>query len=383
MPFNQSQPASGPNNSEAQAVVGRTDPPSCNTGGTHLSEEEKNPLNSAAKPQKTIIDTVTWSVPETTDGGPYFDLGRRTAELVLKLFPDGTEWTEVQPGTKGFKYQTQLVRGGLVCGWLQYGAHHGRLWLYITGTGLRARRDAGLVDEELALLCGLPGSRLKRVDIALDIFDHKIFNVDKSIKAHKRGQYKLPRAPNNPHQELFQSDTNNPDARFKMARTHYLGKRDANKRLRVYDKGLQLMGTMTPEELQKYRDNGTVRAQADENERLEEWTRVELVYAWDKRRPLTAAMLSDRDEYFAGGYPKLAELLGQADGIRPKYIPLDEDVEEAKLTEACRDSYGGLIFYYRYVRGYDDTTIVNRLIGDKCAARLKIDLERPSGWENE
>jgi hypothetical protein len=73
----------------------------------------------------------------------------------------------------------------------------------------------------------------------------------------------------------------------------------------------------------------------------------------------------------------LAELLDAADGVRPKYIPRDEDCELARLMIAAKESYGGLLYFLRHIRGWSDTEIVDSLIGDKCAARLMIDKERP------
>ncbi len=265
---------------------------------------------------------------------------------------------------------------------MAFGAPHGKHWLYITGTGLRHRRDAGLTDESLALFCDLPGARLGRVDIALDLYDHAIFSVDASIAVHQSGSeeagtgYRLENAPSKPHSELFQSDTKCDG--YEVARTHYLGKRNGNKRLRVYDKGLQLLGSLTSEELAEYKDRGVVRADPTPAEsRLEEWTRAELIYKHDKLRPLTRDMIIDRDRTFAGAYPVLAELLDRSDGIRPSYIPKDEDCELAKLIDAGRASYGGLIYFLRNERGFTDEDIIKELIGTKSAARLMVDKERP------
>lgn len=383
-------------------------PPSCNTGGTHPTPLPDNLSKTAPQGQKTIIDTISWTIPDqqvpseaVADGDdaavpPMFVQvlaaigapGVVSANVkspgvkpilarVLAFFPGGCEWAPVGPGKHGYPFQTQLVSNSLVLGWLAFGADHGKHWLYLTGTGLRHRREGGFSDETLADLGDVPGARLGRVDIALDLFDHETFSVEASILAHATGGYELDNSPGKPHSELFQSDTKCED--YAIARTHYIGKRNATKRMRVYDKGLQMLGSLTAEELDEYKAKGIVRADpTPEGSRLEEWTRVELIYKHDKKRPIDHAMILDRDRQFAGAYPILAGLLGRSDGVRPAYVPLDEDCELAKLIEAGRDSYGGLIYFLRNERGFDDARIISELIGTKSSARLMVDKERPS-----
>lgn len=360
---------------KAAAIIsaGGASPPPCNTGGTQPLVLHQLPSNFGPG-QKTIIDTVSWSIP-TPGHMQIGDEVKWILAVVLDAFPGGCEWTSVGQGQHGYPFQTQLVSNSLILGWLAFGASHGRHWLYFTGTGLRHRRDCGFTDDSLVCFCDLEGARLGRIDIALDIFDHAIFSVEQSIAAHAAGGYKLPRAPGNPHSELFQSDTKCEG--FELARTHYLGKRNASKRMRIYDKGLQLLGSLTSDELAEYKERGIVRADpTPEGCRLEEWTRVELVYRHDKLRPLSRDMILQRDSFFAGAYPLLQQLLADCDGIRPRYIPKDEDCELARLIEAGRESYGGLIYFLKHERGLSDDEIIRELIGEKSSARLMVDKER-------
>lgn len=355
-------------------VAASNSPPSCNTGGTQPLHHSLCPANLGHRCQKTIIDTISWTIPSPRQER-LADEVKWIESAVLRAFPDGCEWTSGGKGQHGYPFQVQLVSNSLILGWLAYGAPHGRHWLYLTGTGLRYRRDAGLDDDTLVCFCDLPGARLGRIDIALDLFDHAIYSVEKSISVHAAGGYKLPRAPGNPHSELFQSDTRIEG--FELARTHYLGKRNASKRMRIYDKGLQLLGSLTSEELAEYKARGIVRADpTPDGSRLEEWTRVELVYKHDKLRPLCREMVVDRDSYFAGAYPILADLLDRSDGTRPGYIPKDEDCELARLIEAGRESYGGLIYFLKNERQLSNDDIIRELIGTKSSARLMVDKER-------
>jgi DNA relaxase NicK len=368
---------------EVSVNVKREDPPFCNTGGTQLFRSSVLALDSASKRQKTIIDTVSWTIPDQQGDvedtaalkAVKFSRIRPILAAVLAAFPAGIEWTAVAEGKQGYQYQTQLVSGSLILGWLAFGAPHGKHWLYIDGTGLRLRRDHGFTDDSLAAFTDMPGARLGRVDIALDIYDHATFSVDMSIAALASGGYELVRAPRRPHEELFQSSTKS-DA-YPVARTHYVGARAGKKRLRVYDKGLQLLGSLTAEALASYQERGVVQADpTPEGANLEEWTRVEIIYKHDKKRPLDNQLILDRDQMFAGGYPVLAQLLDRTDGIRPSYIPKDEDCEHARMIEAHRDSYGGHLYFMHHDLGWSAERILTALIGTKSAARLMIDKER-------
>lgn len=372
-------------NADVSVNVKRDDPPSCNTGGTQVFRSSVLALDSASKRQKTIIDTISWTIPDQ-EGDAEDTSALKASKVessrirpilaaVLAAFPEGVEWTAVSEGKQGYHYQTQLVSGSLILGWLAFGAKHGKHWLYIDGTGLRLRRDHGFTDDSLAAFTNMPGARLGRVDIALDIYDHATFSVDMSIAALASGDYELVRAPRRPHDELFQSSTKS-DA-YPVARTHYLGARNGKKRLRVYDKGLQLLGSLTAEALAAYQERGVVQADpTPEGANLEEWTRVEIIYKHDKKRPLDNQLILDRDQSFAGGYPVLAQLLDRTDGIRPSYIPKDEDCEHARMIEAHRDSYGGHLYFMHHDLGWSAERILKELIGTKSAARLMIDKER-------
>lgn len=349
-------------------------PPICNTGGTQRFASSPSTPSFEAADQKTIIDTISWTIPTPGKQG-IGDEVKVIRNFVLANFPDGCEWTATSAGRHGYRYQTQLVANSLVLGWLAFGADHNGNWLYFTGAGLFHRRENGFDDNSLAVFSHFPRARLGRIDIALDIFDHSQFSVEQSIAAHEAGSYKLPRAPKSPHSELFQSDTNSPG--YEVARTHYLGKRSATKRLRVYDKGLQVLGSLTRDELDEYRRLGVVRAATPpEDGRLEEWTRVELIYKHDKHRPLSCDMIVRRDDFFAGAYPPLQELLAKNDGVRPAYIPREEECEHARIIAAHQASYGGHIYFLRHNLGWTDKKIVDSLIGKRAAARLITDKER-------
>lgn len=383
-------------------VAKPTTPPSCNTGGANAPKEPHLAAPCTPKgcfePQKTIIDTISWTIP--TEGSSSFsdaeidalvaknlpfglvDTKYHPAGLkallaqLLAFFPEGCEWDKCEKGAHGYPYQHKLVSKSLVLGWVAFGAAHGKHWVYITGAGLRHRRDNGLFDDDLAAICDFDGARLGRIDIALDLYCHKSFSVDHSIRAHSTGGYNLRKSRMAPHSEIFQSDTKCRD--FPVARTHYVGQRVAKKRLRVYDKGLQVLGNMTSEELDYYQRNEIVRSSpVPEGHRLEEWTRVELIYKYDKHAPIGKTEIIERDATFAGAYPILALLTKNAGGIRPSYIPRDEDCELARLIAACKASYGGLVFFLSEERSMSDEDILKLIKGTKSAARLMVDRETP------
>lgn len=352
-------------------------PPVCNTGGTSLGQVGGS-INS-----KTIIDTISWSVPADVD--EQRKAARELAAYVLTLFPDGVTWGEREDAKQGYVSQVRLMSGSIVLGWLAWGAYHGMMWLYLGGAGLRCRRDAGLLDTDLVRVTReVEGARLGRLDIALDLYDHGKFSVEQSIAAHASGRYRPLKSPKDPHQEMYWSETSN--EAYPIARTHYVGRPNASKRLTVYDKGLQILGRMSPDDVEEYRSKGVIQSDdVPEGAHIEEWTRVELRYHHDKRRPLDPEeMIGDPDGTFAGAYPMLAELLDVSDGFRPSYLPREEQCEYARLLMAGKESYGGLVFSLVEDLGWEAQRIVDALKGPKRAARLMVDKERPSdGVEKE
>jgi hypothetical protein len=389
----------------------------------------------------TILDTVSWSIPECGA-----DTCRKIMDTTLEAFPIGTEWSAFEKGTQGYKRQAKLVSGSLVLGWAQFGASHGKVWLYFTGAGLRARREGFrwyavevkpddeapsddvapvkkkkktvqklLLDQygnkipfkDVDLywqISSLHGAKLTRIDIALDIFTHAMFSVKEAMDAyavekrfyetvaipgrrasegekaryvaarHEIKAWKHLKSPVMPCTTNYESRRAGDD---RVARTFYIGKLDGPKMVRVYDKGLQLIGKFSDDQFEAYRKDGVIKSKAvPDGAKLEEYTRVELVLRDKGKQELDAAILTDIDSYFAGGFPMLAKLLEVADGVRPAYIPREEDCVHARMIEAHRESYGGHIYFMSEVLGWSAEDIVRRLKGTKSSARLMVDSER-------
>lgn len=338
-------------------------PPSCNTGATYDAPPHPSTLSTERK--KTIIDWFSVSYTE-----PLKAIDRLHMQTtILGLIGPGTpiELGETEKGHHGYPCQRKVLHGNYVLGWFSYGAEHRRAWLVITGDGLRYRREKQIKDEQLEEFEQLPDCTINRCDIALDIFDGS-FTVSDSFKAHGEGLYRLPQASKTPASKFFGSKDEHDDT----ALTHYIGSRKGAKFARVYDKGLQIMGGKSPEDFWAGVARGLISTPELPEGQLEQWVRVELESKKTKDRPVPWDMPSQRDQYFAGAYPIFATLLGQHDGVRPEYLPRPEEVEVDHLVQACRASYGGLIYHLRE-QGFEDTQIVEMIIGEKKAARIKAD----------
>lgn len=338
-------------------------PPSCNTGAT-------SPVTSPSAlttkvGSSTIIDWFSVSYSEGTDPYTRVDLSREILDLVAPGTP--VEFGSNENGRHGYPQQRTLMHGNFFLGWLANGASHGRAWLVITGDGMRYRREHGVPDEQLVELEQLPEAAINRCDIALDIFDGS-FTVEDSFRAHQAGRYQLPSACRNPASKFFGSK----DEAEATALTHYIGIRKGAKFARVYDKGLQLMGGKDPAVFWDGVNRGVLSTPILPEGELEKWVRVELESKKTNDRPVPWDMPVDRDSYFAGAYPIFADLIRKYDGKRPEYLPRPEEVEVDHLVMACKASYGGLIYHLRE-QGFDDSKIVEMLIGDKKAARIKAD----------
>lgn len=331
-------------------------------------------LSTVANPQKTLIDTIS-----VTSELEVFDLVGKLSHLepkaleglVANLLPDA-EMSEQTKGSNGFKHQVKLCHGQVILGWVAWGgeAMRGRVWVYLGGAGMRYRRSKGLTDDSLSTIEQDLNGRITRLDLALDLY-HGELDLDRAYVAYNTGGFS--RRGQDPSHRLFQSSPT-PDG--DVARTLYVGKVVSGKSCRIYDKGLQLIGSMQKDEFNEACDNGVIQLPYEncKYDDLKKWCRFEVQFnrVVNNRveRPVNPDAIINRDAHFAGAYDFGAEVIGRADGIRPLYIPEEQEVDLAKLILACRDSYGGVIFHMRTFENMTDSQIVARIIGTAQSKRL-------------
>lgn len=151
----------------------------------------------------------------------------------------------------------------------------GRWLLQLTGVGCQLVRDWPAVQRFLSFL----GARITRVDLALD-FLHGEYTVDDAVTLYQTGQFQLGGRP--PSSSVAGDWLGGSDGR-----TLYVGKSANGKMLRVYEKGKQLGDASSA------------------------WTRFE-VQLGSRDRVIPLAVLTNRDQYFAGCYPALKSMIQAA-----------------------------------------------------------------------
>jgi DNA relaxase NicK len=205
----------------------------------------------------------------------YGDLGSH-----LRLKP-------LQRGALGFQQAAQVLIGDMSIGRLDYGGESQRGWVRadMPGKACEWVRDWDALEEVEAL----PSTELRRVDLALTTWRGEVGH-ERVVAAHAAGRFRCGGRP----PVLFQRISSDPRA----GRTCEIGKREkADKFLRCYEKGYQLAARFPEGELTSI-----------------DGCPVEDIYRCEvelkaENRPITFDVVPQRDSYFAGSYPFLADLL--------------------------------------------------------------------------
>lgn len=201
-------------------------------------------------------------------------------------------------------------------------------WLFqLTGVGCQLVRDWDGLRDFLESL----DAKLTRVDLALDFLDGE-HSVDEALDLYESGGFQLSgRPPSTRIDGDWLGGVN--------GRTLYVGNAKNGKMLRVYEKGKQL---------------GDARS---------DWTRFE-VQLGSRDRVIPFDALTERDAFFAGCYPALADLIEAA----AKQIPTLQkggEVSLAHLFFHLRRCYGKLLHTCSAEAGATDAELIEevRVIG--------------------
>jgi phage replication initiation protein len=244
----------------------------------------------------------------------------------------GTPAFEPTHGRHAFRYATNVRIGGALLAWLAWGGvtQRGRSYVDVTGLGCQLVRDWREAQDAAQ---ALPGVKIKRVDIAADFFHGEVSYSD-VLAAHEGGKFRRGVRPPKLTQ-ILGSD----------GRTAYIGARGGDVMCRCYEKGLK------------------------EGSSFDRWFRVELELRAVKR-PLGFDVIADRDQYFAGAYPFLQEVMPD---IEPRVLVTPERVAESNLAKSLgliREQWGTTLFTALTVLGGDACELVSRIVGSHHNQRL-------------
>lgn len=215
-------------------------------------------------------------------------------------------------------------------GFLGYGgeAQRGTWMLSISGGGCSLINRWRAMRRWLERIKG----KITRLDLCLD-FVHGEYTVDDAVSFYKSGRFTSSGRP--------PATSQAGDWLNGKERTLYIGKAKNGKVLRVYEKGQQL-------------------GNADSA-----WTRYEVQFgSRDRVIPLEA--LTERDKYFAGAYPVLADLLDNECGAEKILTTRTEgEVTLSHLLTHLRRTYGKAIDAMSATEGFEIASLVEevRVIG--------------------
>jgi len=236
------------------------------------------------------------------------------ASFSRTIFPPGVEIVCLEKGGLGYEKRLQVTHGGDLVLTAFYGGDHQKNTQYVDITG----KGCGLIKWDDPLVQRLideyiPGTILKRIDIALDFYHGEVTH-DCIKRAYQDDGFTNYR--NKPRCNYVGPTFDDSD----QGRTIYIGTRGKGLFLRCYEKGKK-----------EYRS---------ENNPLPNWYRIELELRPAKTPILPPSYyIQNRDNFFAGSYPFLGQLL-------PNVIPeksrkgKDDGLELMQLLEQIQKQYG-------------------------------------------
>jgi DNA relaxase NicK len=281
--------------------------------------------------------------------------GRTKAEpaevlpALAPLFGDPGKWLNIEQrrsGWMGYSSSADLRVANMNVGLLAWGGEHQRDWLHLslTGQGCDWVQDWDTAQERLD---GLAAWEPRRVDIALDTFKRETSH-EAMLAAFRSGGFSTRGRP----PKLTQIVGELPE----QGRTIYIGSRTADKFLRGYEKGRQLAEAQGLVEI--------------DGVPVEDWYRVELEVK-AKTAPLPADIIDKRDQYLAGAYPYLQQLLAD---VEPEILVMTrERVPQLFLADQLahlRKQYGSTLYTALHAYEGDIGAVWEQIVGTKHNATL-------------
>jgi DNA relaxase NicK len=271
----------------------------------------------------------------------------------------GTVAYELRNGGHGFQHSALATVGGAQVAWMAWGgaSQKGRSFVDVSGLGCTLVDDWRRVHSAIS---GLPGVTAKRVDIAADFYRGEV-TYDDTLAAYRAGRFTRSGRPPAMSQIL-------PGGEHE-GRTVYIGKRGNDVMLRGYEKGKKEFADL-PRSIRSA-GIGCISGVDDAGQSfgLDDWFRLELELR-AKTRQLPLDVIPDRDQYFAGAYPYLQDVLP---GVEPEVLVRPEHIAEANLEKALaliQRQWGSTLFTALTCYGGDIFSVWSRICGRDHNERL-------------
>jgi phage replication initiation protein len=260
-------------------------------------------------------------------------------------------------GVDGWTWRRPLFITDIKVGAVDYGGDHMREWvrLDMPGEGCEWVQDWSAIANLVEVL---REASLKRLDLALTTYAGQVTH-EAVLEAHGRGEFSTGgRHPD--YREIKGSDP-------RAGRTIYVGKREAWKYLRCYEKGWQLLKDCPA----SFRNEIlTIAVDGVGHVDPSLMYRVEVEFK-DKDKVIPWTAITDRDSYFAGAYPFCASLLPMATPRKCTGLPdFGTQMTLQRSIDNARRSYGGLVKLLYELHGQDAQKVVDVLMAEKPAQNL-------------
>lgn len=246
-----------------------------------------------------------------------------------------------QRGALGFQQACSVRLGDVVVGRMDFGGDSQRGWVRvdIPGTGCEWVSDWDGAEAVEAL----ESAELRRVDVALTTWGGEVSH-ERVVAAHAAGRFECGGRP----PSLQQITSSDPRA----GRTCNVGKREkADKFFRGYEKGFQLAARFPFEvvEIDGFPVEDIYRCE------------VELKA---ENRPITWDVIERRDQYFAGSYPFLGDLLPgvESDILMRRVERLPQTDLQVALANA-RKQFGATFFTALHAFHGDQGALLRHIVG--------------------
>ncbi len=289
-------------------------------------------------PQKTTVDWFRFRVKEE----PLAIL-----EALRPAYGHIGEHLRIQPlerGILGFKQACSINVGDMPLGRMDFGGESQRDWVRVDigGKGCEWLQDW----TETQRIEELESAQLRRLDIALTTWEGQVTH-DQVVQAHKEGRFVTGGRP----PALQQVTSSDPRA----GRTCYIGKREADKFMRCYEKGFELAG--------KYASRLPGHVTKIDDKAVEDIYRCEVEFK-ATGTDIPWEVIERRDQYFAGAYPFCADVLPgvEADILmrRPEREP---QIDLMAALDNCRIQFGPTLYTALMAYHGDMTTVWDKVIG--------------------
>ena len=314
---------------------------------------------------RTIVDWWSWR----SKAGP----GQVQDALASAFGANPVRLAMRDRGYMGYAMSAQVIVGDVDAGLCAWGGDNQRGWSFVSLSGSGC---AWVEDWDTAQACAAkcPAYEPRRVDIALDTFDGST-GFDQTLAAYRAGGFSPAGSGRPPKCEPMKPEHEEDSAIIRI------GSRASNKYLRGYEKGKQVVGPIIAALTRQSPGIDAVGMMRGSTHSLKvgpdhktvpvwEWWRLELELK-SQTAPLPEDVIDRRDQYFAGAYPYLGQVLPGVDA-EPLVMSRERgpQLDLALALEVLHRQWGPTLFTALMAHGGDMTAVWDRIVGHKHNQRL-------------